>query len=276
VGQLAYAKFRSPDYLNAARIIPASGTLSGMPQPTGSNELVLQLFLPAGDKPPAGWPVAIYAHGGGSSQYGGLWRVAGPLAQQGVALLSINMVGNGGGALGTLTVAQAGRPAVTVDAGGRGVDLDGNGLIDGQEGSRPLAPLTALFNRDGIRQSVVDLMQLVRQVEAGLDVDGDGQPDLDRSRIYFVGQSLGAGIGALLLGVEPNIRAGVLNGVGGSNPEQQRLGAIRPVFGQFTLAARVPSLINVGGAGGFEFDENIPRRDLPPVTRQVPGAMAIA
>jgi hypothetical protein len=27
VGQLAYAKFRSPDYLNAQRIIPAAGTL---------------------------------------------------------------------------------------------------------------------------------------------------------------------------------------------------------------------------------------------------------
>ncbi len=204
-----------------------------MPQPTGSNELVLQLFLPAGPKPAAGWPVAIFAHGGGSSQYGGLWRVAGPLAQQGVALLSINLVGNGGGALGTLAAAQAGLPNVTVDAGGRGVDLDGNGLIDGQEGSRPLAPLTSLFNRDGLRQSAVDFMQLVRQVEVGIDVDGDGQADLDRSRIFFVGQSTGGIVAAMVLGVEPNIRAGVLNVVGGSNPEQQRLGCdpadLRPV-----------------------------------------------
>ncbi len=276
VGHLAYAKFRSPDYLNEQRIIPATGTLSGMPQQTGSNELVLQLFLPAGPKPAAGWPVAIFAHGGGSSQYGGLWRVAGPLAQQGVALLSINLVGNGGGALGTLAAAQAGLPNVTVDAGGRGIDLDGNGLIDGQEGSRPLAPLTSLFNRDGLRQSAVDFMQLVRQVEVGIDVDGDGQADLDRLRIHLIGQSTGASVAAMVLGVEPNIRGGVLNVVGGSNPEQQRLGSIRPIFGQFTLAARVPSLINVGGASGFEFEENIPFRDSPPVTRDVPGAMAIA
>jgi dienelactone hydrolase len=275
VGHLAYAKFRSPDYLNSQRIIPATGTLTGMPQPTGSNELVLQLFLPAGPKPAAGWPVAIFAHGGGSSQYGGLWRVAGALAQQGVALLSINLVGNGGGALGTLAVAQAGLPNIIVDAGGRGIDLDGNGLIDGQEGSRPLAPLTALFNRDGLRQSAADFMQLVRQVEVGIDADGDGRADLDRSRIFFVGQSTGGSVAAMVLGVEPNIRAGVLNVTGGSGPEQQRLGAIRPIFGQ-TLAARVPSLINVGGTSGFEFDENIPFRDLPPVTRDVPGAMVIA
>ena len=276
VGQLTYAKFRSPDYLNAAKVIPATGTLWGMPQQTGSNELVLQLFVPAGPRPAAGWPVAVFAHGGGGSQYGGLWRVAGPLAAQGVALITINLVGNGGGALGSLTVAQAGLPPVIVEAGGRGVDLDGNGLIDGQEGSRPLAPLTALFNRDGIRQTVVDLMQLVRQIEVGIDFDGDGQADLDRSRIYFAGQSTGANIGALLLGVEPGIRAGVLNVAGGSNVEGQRLGAIRPIFGQFTLAARVPSLINVGGTSGFEFNENIPLRDLPPLTNTVPGAMAIA
>jgi hypothetical protein len=277
VGHLAYAKFRSPDYLNPARVIPTTGTLTGTPQQTGSNTLVLQMFLPFGPKPAAGWPVAVFAHGGGSSQFGGLWRVAGPLAQQGVALLSINLVGNGGGALGTLTVTQAGLPQVIVDAGGRGIDLDGNGVVDGQEGSRPLAPLTSLFNRDGLRQSAVDFMQLVRQIEMGIDADGDGQADLDRSRIYLVGQSTGANVGALLLGVEPNLRAGVLNVPGGSNTEQQRLGAgSRSLFGQFTLAARVPSLINVGGASGIEFDENIPFRDLPPVTRNVPGAMAIA
>ena len=277
VAHLAYAKFRSPDYLDAARVIQVTGTLTGMPQPTGSNELVLQLFLPAGTKPASGWPVAIFAHGGGSSQYGGLWRVAGPLAAQGIALMTINLVGNGGGALGTLTVSQAGQPSVVLPAGGRGIDLDGNGVIDGQEGSRPLAPLMALFNRDGIRQTVIDMMQLVRQIEVGLDVDGDGQADVDRSRIYAIGQSTGGSVAALLLGIEPNIRAGVLNVPGGSNPEQQRLGAgSRPAFGQFTLAARTPSLINVGGSSGFEFNENIPFRDMPPVTNTVAGAPAIA
>jgi hypothetical protein len=38
---------------------------------------------------------------------------------------------------------------------------------------------------------VVDLLQLVRVIEVGMDVDGDTVPDLDPSRIYYFGQSLG-------------------------------------------------------------------------------------
>lgn len=276
VGQLAYGTFRSHDYLDATKILPATGTLSGSPQPTGSSELVLQLFLPTGNKPASGWPVAIFVHGGGSSMYGGLWRVAAPLAAQGVAMITINAVGHAGGPLGTLTVTQAGVPAVQVAAGGRGVDLDGNGTIDAQEGSRTLPPRAVLFNRDGIRQTVIDLMHLVRQIEVGIDIDGDGQADLDDARIYVVGQSFGANIAALLLGIEPNIRAGVLNVVGGSTIEGQRLGAARSAVGMFSLAPRVPSLINVGGASGFEYEESIPLRDQPPLTNKVPGAFAIA
>ena len=46
-------------------------------------------------------------------------------------------------------------------------------------------------NRDGLRQTVVDLMQLVREIQVGVDVDGDGTADLDASRIYYFGQSFG-------------------------------------------------------------------------------------
>ena len=37
----------------------------------------------------------------------------------------------------------------------------------------------------------------------------------------------------------------------------------------------VPSLINVGGPSGFEFDENLPFRNQPPVINNVPGALAL-
>ena len=36
------------------------------------------------------------------------------------------------------------------------------------------APQTLIGNRDGLRQTVFDLMQLVRMVQGGVDVDGDG------------------------------------------------------------------------------------------------------
>ena len=275
VGQVAYGKFRSPDYETVAKYIPATGTLSGHPQVQGTNELTFQLFVPAGAKPAAGWPVAVFGHGGGSSIYGGTWRVAAELASQGIAMVAINAVGHGGGPLGTLSVLRPGQPPVLVDAGGRGIDQDGNGSIDGSEGSRAAPPRSAIGNRDGMRQTVVDNMQLVRQIEVGIDIDGDGQHDLNAGRIYFVGQSFGGNWGAMLLGVEPYIQAGAVNVAAGSALESLRLGSARFVLG-FVLAARVPSLINIGGPSGFEFNDNVPLRNLPPVTNMLPGAMAIA
>src|SRR5262249_33722305 len=101
--------------------------------------------------------------------------------------------------------------------------------------------------RDGRRQTAVDLMQLVRVIEVGIDVDGDTVPDLDASRIYYVGHSLGGMYGTLLLAVEPSVHAGVLNGDGGPNIDVRRLSPVnRPALGA-NLAAWVPSLINIGG-----------------------------
>ena len=82
-------------------------------------------------------------------------------------------------------------------------------------------------NRDGHRQTVVDLMQLVRVIEVGMDVDGDTAPDLDPSRIYYFGQSLGGIYGTIFLAVEPNVHVGVPNVPGGADIEILRLS---PVF----------------------------------------------
>ncbi len=135
VAQIAYGRFRSPDYETADKFIPPTGTLTGMPQPQGANDLIVQVFLPAVQKPARGWPVAIFGHGFGDSMYGAPWTVAATLASQGIATVSINVVGHGGGALGTLAVVQTGLASVVVPAGGRGFDQDGNGTIDSTEGS---------------------------------------------------------------------------------------------------------------------------------------------
>jgi hypothetical protein len=275
VSQLAYGRFRSPDYTTAAKVIPPTGTLTGTPLPQGHNELTLQLFLPAGAKPAGGWPVAIFGHGFTDSMYGAPWTVASVLASRGVATASINVVGHGGGALGNLTVLRSGGlPPVLLNAGGRGIDQDGNGSIDSTEGVGAVGALTAIGNRDGLRQTVVDLMQLVRQLETGVDVDGDGTFDFDANRIYYAGQSFGGIYGTILLGVEPRIAAGVPNVPGGSITEVARLGAFRPLIG-IALATRVPSLINVAHPSGIVFNENIPLRGLAPLVNTVPGAMAI-
>jgi pimeloyl-ACP methyl ester carboxylesterase len=48
--------------------------------------------------------------------------------------------------------------------------------------------------RDATRQAVVDLMNLNASIK-DIDFDGDGTPDLDPTRVYFVGHSLGGIIG---------------------------------------------------------------------------------
>lgn len=275
VDWIAYGKFSSPDYQTAAKYIPATGTQSGEPQRQGRNDLTFQLFVPAGARPASGWPVAIFGHGFTDSMYGAPWTVASTLAARGIATLSINVVGHGGGAQGSLTVMRTDGLQVQVDAGGRGFDQDGNGSIDATEGVNAAPPRVSIGSRDGLRQTVVDLMQMVRQVETGIDIDGDQAPDLDAQRIYYAGQSFGGIYGSILLGIEPNIKAGVLNVPGGSITEVSRLGAFRPLTAA-ALATRVPSLINLPPAGGLQFNENMPLRNLPPVTNNVPGAMAIA
>ncbi len=281
VAQLAYGKFSSPGYLTAGQFIPATPTLSGSPRAQGSNDIIFQLFVPAGIKPAGGWPVAIFGHGFTDSMYGAPWTVGSVFASQGIATLAINVVGHGGGALGTLNVLRAGNLPVSIPAGGRGFDQDGNGTIDSTEGVNAAAPRTIIGSRDGLRQTVIDLMQLVRQVEVGIDIDGDGTPDLNAQRIYYAGQSFGGIYGTKLLGIEPNIKAGVPNVPGGSIAEVARLGAFRFLTAA-ALATRQPQLLNLPPTPGvpvpfnLNFNENMPLRDLPLVVNNVPGATAIA
>lgn len=282
VGQIAYGTYSSPNYLTTGQYIAPVNSLTGWPQAQGNSELVFQLFLPSGEKPAGGWPVAIFGHGFTDSMYGAPWTVASVFASRGMATLSINVVGHGGGAQGKLNVTTSNSALpLEVPAGGRGFDQDGNGLIDSTEGVNAVAPREAISSRDGLRQTTVDLMQLVRQVEVGMDVDGDGSADLNAQRIYYAGQSFGGIYGTILLGVEPNIRAGVPNVPGGSISEVGRQGAFRFLTAA-ALATRQPQLLNLPVTPGvpvpfnLNFNENIPLRDVAPVVNTVPGALAIA
>jgi len=280
VGRVAFGKFTSPSYENAARYIPATGTLFGHPARQGSNELLVEVFLPSGPRPANGWPVAIFGHGFTDSMYGAPWTVASVLASRGIATAAISVVGHGYGPLGTLSVHSTTGTSVVLPAGGRGYDQDGNGTIDSTEGVNAIAPQTIISSRDGLRQTVVDLMQLVRQIQAGVDVEGDGSVDLDRNNIYYAGQSFGGIYGTILLGVEGSIKAGVANVPGGSITEVARLGGFR-VLAAVALATRQPQLLNLPPTPNvpvpynLNFDENIPLRDLPPRVDTVPGAAAI-
>jgi cephalosporin-C deacetylase-like acetyl esterase len=70
---------------------------------------------------------------------------------------------------------------------------------------------------------VIDLMQAVRMLQGGVDVDGDSSADLSNSRIYYAGQSFGGIYGVKFLALEDSIRAGVANVPGGAIIEIARL-----------------------------------------------------
>src|SRR5262245_25563280 len=278
VGALAFGSFRSPDYETRPGLIPAYPTRTGDPLPQSWKDLTFTLYLPSGPQPSGGWPVAIFGHGLPASKEDAVFA-ASVLARNGLALIAINAVGNGGGPLGTMTVARSDGPPVTVPAGGRSVDSDGDGVIAGDlgEGAFP-QPLGGLvLSRDSTRQTAVDLMQLVREVQIGIDVDADGRRDLNPGEISYFGQSWGSDYGTQFLAVEPQVHQGVLNVGGGPLFEQWRLSPGNRFFIGLLTLLRTPTLYNgdFGDPSLSSFVENIPLRDQPPLVDATPGASQI-
>lgn len=299
VGRIAFGKYLSPDYeVHPGEYIPHVATRTGVPAVQGMNEVYFNLSLPSGPPPPHGWPVLIFGHGAGGNKNTTNFNAT--MAAHGIATITINIPGHGFGPFGTLTVSQAAGGPVTFPAGGRGIDQNGNGMIADREGLSAAGPRTIIDDRDGFQQAVTDLMQLVRVIQVGMDVDGDGFPDLDPSRISYLGYSLGGIYGTLFLAVEPDVRAGTIVNAGAPRTGRRLLvtaGAPRAYTD--VLAARTPPLINAPGiailgglpVGGPRYNENLPLRDgLPlaihmedgtsrviqsPVISTAPGAMEI-
>ena len=271
VGRIVFGQFDSPDWETPAKIIPATGTRTGVPAIQSTNTLYFNLFVPSGTPPAGGWPVAIFGHGFTDSKQGAPLAVASTMAFHGIATIAINVVGHGGGGTtGTLTIIPLVGEPVTIPDGGRGIDQDGNGTIDSTEGSSAVGANAIVGNRDGLRQTVADLMRLVRVLQVGV-------PDLNAGRIYYFGQSFGGIYGTKFIAIEPHVRAGVPNVPGGAIIEIARLSpAFRPLVG-FALLTRVPSLCNAGPFAPplWCFQESIPLRDDPAVTAPAPGAMPI-
>lgn len=298
VGTIAIGKYTSPDYrVHPGEFIPAVGTLTGTPLVQGTNDITFLLFLPSSPKPASGYPVAIYGHGGGEDKAASGFAAA-KLAEHGIASIAIDAPATGFGPLSSYTFTFTDSSSVTFPSGGRSIDQNGDGQIANGEGGRAAPPRANLDvgERDGGRQRAVDHMQLVREIEVGMDVDGDGVPDLDPSRIYYVGASGGGRQGIIFLAIEPSVRAGVLTVPNGSIEE--RLSGRRGGFPQ-ALQSRIPSVINPPGITSVNgipvpspyFNENMPLRDgspysvllqdgsshviQSPVINTVPGAVEI-
>ena len=276
VRSLAFGKYISPNYLTDGQFIPPFGTSLDAPPVQDTKELFFTLFLPSSEKPVNGYPVAIFGHFREGDKETAVFFAA-HLAARGIATIAINAVGHGGGPLGTLEVKRFAGIPITFSAGGRGIDQNGDKVIDATEGVAAAPPQEIIGIRDGTRQTVVDLMQLVRVIEIGIDVDGDGIREIDPSQISYLGVSFGGIYGTLLLAVEPNVRVGVLNVPGGGANEVFRLSLEARAAIERTLASLIPPLTNVGDVGidDLRFNENLPLRDALPVVNDVPGSLAI-
>lgn len=148
-------------------------------------------------------PVVIFQHGLGGDKDGN-WGTSERLSDLGVAVFSIDSPEHGsrGGAEGVLQ-------SVLAFFG-----------IDDQTGEFDIARA-----RDNFRQMASDQLELVRLIDSLGELDllpvgaPDGVPDLDVSRILYIGHSFGSVQGPTLFAMAPEVQLAVWN-VGGDNVMQ--------------------------------------------------------
>jgi pimeloyl-ACP methyl ester carboxylesterase len=270
IGAIGFGTVASPNFLNDQQVIPWTPTGQAVALPGSVNEIYFHVFLPSSPQPAAGYPVVIYGHGLGDSQWGGPTAVAPTLAQAGFATIAINAVGHGFGPQSQVIITDTAGNVTTLTAGGRGVDLNGDGQIGPYEGCLAANPAQVAL-RDCLRQTALDLSEVVRMIEGGLDLDGDGKPDLDATRIYYVGESLGSMYGTIFSALEPAVRASVLNVGGGTVEDIVRWSSAYHGLAAALLGARTPSLLNEG----TDFNDNYVFPYQPVLVNEVPGAIQI-
>lgn len=270
IGRIAFGSFRSPMFVTSQLTIPSTPTAIAVELPATSAEIAFHVLLPARAMPAGGFPVVIAGHGFGDSRFGMPSAIGPAMASAGLAVIAINAYGHGNGPEGMVVLTRRDGTQVELPLGGRGIDVNGDGAYDSAEGCLVVAP-SALAARDCLRQTAIDLMQLVRAIRAGIDLDGDGAVDLDQHRIYYAGQSLGAMYGTLLAAVEPDIDAAALNVGGGTLVNIARTSPAYRQLAAALLGARTPSLLNQG----VTFDDQFVLRYQPARVLSAPGAAAL-
>ena len=286
-GYYAFGSFSTPRYQSYADAIIANVPTTRTPQPIGTQQVGFTLIVPAGPTPAGGWPVAIFGPGFTRSKYD-LFLAADLNAARGIATISTDPAGHAFGPHSVVQVKQG--PLTTTFLGyGQGADLDGNGVIDASEGVGPTDHKTYDANgnlvsdtpshyataglRDGLIQTVVNNMAMVRMIEGGVDLLGDGTVTLARHVLGYYGQSFGAIYGTMLMATDTHLTVGVLNVGGGPVVEIARLSGFRNLLADQLRVSR-PTLLN-GGPGLNGFTESMPLRLDPSVTNPYPGATTI-
>ena len=270
IGAIGFGSFASPNFLNSQQVIPWTPTGQSVTLPASENEIYYHVFLPQTPEPATGYPVVIFGHGFGDSQWGGPTAIAPVLSQAGFATIGINAVGHGFGPQSQVIITDNSGNVTTLTAGGRGVDLNGDGQIGPYEACLAANPPEVAL-RDCLRQTALDLGELVRTIQGGVSLTGAGHPDLDATQIYYVGQSLGSMYGTIFSALEPLVLTSVLNVGGGLVEDIVRWSQSYHSLAATILAEHVPSLLNEG----TDFNDNYVFPYQPVLVNEVPGAIAI-
>jgi dienelactone hydrolase len=189
--------------------IPGAWDHPSAPTANGSEVIVTLALTPAAPCAVTGCPTVIFQHGLGQSKTN-VFAIGSQLAATGYAVVAIDAVGHDSRAVRISDqgmCANGGTPPDNLTAPPR---------------SGTTAACYAPFlspdlgaTRDNIRQTVLDQQALVAALKAcGTTACNDLK--VDPARILYMGQSLGGIMGSMTVGINPDVKAGVLNvpGVG--------------------------------------------------------------
>jgi len=251
------------------------------------------LFVPKNRTGPT--PVSIFVHGHGGSTYSGL-EVAGALARYGVATLAINAPSHGVGldkdllplvesVFAARGLAGFGKALLT----GRAIDFNQDGMLDS---GADYWTSYVLHTRDMVRQTMVDVMQVVRVLrsfdgeqrwdfdvnkdgvnELAGDFNADGQVDVGGAQsLQISGGSLGGIIAAVASGVEPQFDSAVSIVPGGMLSEigaRSSLGGVRNAMVLRLLSPLITNesgVLTVTGPDAQGYEANLAVHALPPLS----------
>lgn len=203
-------------------------------------------------KPAAGWPVVIFQHGV-TRQRSDALAISATMAAQGFVVVAIDQPLHGENPASPFYIENTPFAPISNE---RTFDLDltnnatgapgPDGVVDGS-GTFSINLTSLLTSRDNNRQAVADLFSLAKSIP-GMSVDGNATPDLDGSRIFFVGQSLGSIVGLNFVALDPTVNTAVLSVPGG--------GIARLLDGSPTFGPRIRAGLAASGvvAGTPTFD----------------------
>ncbi len=227
-------------YLTFANPIPVSN---------GDQTYPVLLTLPNANSgqtmPATGWPIVIFQHGI-TRDRSDMLAIADTMASVGYAVIAQDLPLHGITDT-TNPFYNEGTPfAPLAQERTFDLDLDGDGAID-SSGSYTINLTNLLVSRDNLRQGVADLFSLAATIPT-MDLNADGNPDFDGSKIGFVSQSLGSITGITFLALEDTVNNGVLSVPGG--------GIARMLDGSPTFGPSIRAGLAAAGveAGTPDFD----------------------